>query len=141
MIRLRHRCGLSFKGEVTRTQQHLKKFVDVNYMISRALAGDSSVYRHGFSADVTSFPEDYQEVLNVQIRAREAYLALPQPVRDRYPTAEAFYRACGDSSEQDNLRRLGLLIPDSGKPAPVEVKVVSESPKVVNETPKVEAHA
>ena len=141
MFRNRHNggsCGLSFKGEVTRTQQHLKKFTDVNFMMERALAGDTSVYRRGFSADISRLPDDMQSVLNVQIRARESYEALPDAVRKQYPTPELFFAACNDPEQKDNLAKLGLLKPEVVT-SPVEVKIVN--PESVNKETNSEAHA
>lgn len=129
-VRPRHACdvGLSFEGQATKTQQHLKKFTDINFMMQRAVAGDSSVFRRGFSGDFTVIPEDFQQILNIQTRARESYESLPNEVKRQYPSAEAFFAACHNPSEKDNLLRLGILKP-AAEPdkSPVLVQVVNES--------------
>lgn len=97
-------------NEPTKTQTHLVKFADINYMIERACAGDSSVYRHGSFLDVSDSPDSLQDFLNVQRRAIESYESLPDSVRRRYTSPESFYAAANDSTQRDEFARLGLII-------------------------------
>lgn len=91
------------------SQNHLKKFTDVNYMIQRAIAGDASVFRAAFSADVSEFPESMHELLNAACRGRDAFLSLPSEVRQHYPTADAFVAALHNPAERDMLVKLGVF--------------------------------
>lgn len=117
--------GLSFDGQSTCTQQHLAKMTDVNAMLERALRGDTSVFRRGMPiVDATTVPSELQEVLNGQIKARNAYYALPPAVREAYPTPEAFFNACHDKTQIEKLRELGL-VEKPAEDAPVRVEVVT----------------
>lgn len=115
--------GLACK-DVTKTQSHLVKFTDINYMIQRACAGDSSVYRNGSFVDVADSPESLQDFLNTQRRAVEAYESLPESVRRRYTSPESFYAAANDDSQRDEFARLGLLINRTPEKA-IKVEVVT----------------
>lgn len=128
-------CGLRFT-QPTKCQAHLAKMCDVNYMISRAVQGDSSVYRHGFNADVSNMPEDMQGYMNAIVRGREAYEALPAAVRSVYPSAEVFMAALSDPSEKERLLKLGVLNEVKAE-EPLAVRVIPEG----NEPPKGEAQS
>lgn len=112
MYRKNHRpCGgLSFEGQVTRTQSHLAKQTSVQYMLERCLRGDTSVLNNrpnlGNALDV---PDDLQSLLNKQLEARRAYEELPIEVRNAYPTPQAFFNACHDKTQIEKLRQLGLV--------------------------------
>lgn len=133
------RSSLSFAGQATKTQQHLKKFTDINYMIQRALGGDSSVYRPGgVSADISQVPDDLQEILNLQIRARDSYENLSADVRKKYPTPEDFFAACHDPEQRDALVKLGVINPPQAS-EPVEVKIVNQSQSVQTDVSSTDA--
>lgn len=117
------RKGLAF-DEPTKTQVHLRKFADINYMIERALGGDSSVYRRGSFVDVSGSPEDFQDFLNIQRKALEAYESLPVNVRARYTTPEAFFAAANNEESRAEFARLGLLINRTPE-GPVMVQIVT----------------
>lgn len=129
-------CGLVFT-QPTKCQQHLSKMCDINNMIARAIAGDTSVIRRGSYADVSQMPDDIQEVLNIGNRAREAYEALPADLRAVYPSPDVFLAALGNPEERKRLERFGIINPPEPPPAPIAVKVIPEG----NEGPKPEAHS
>lgn len=129
-------CGLRF-SQPTKCQQHLSKMTDVSQMIARAIAGDSSVYRHGVNADLTGVPDDVQETLNIGVRAREAYEALAPEVRAAYPSPDAFLAALRNPSERDRLEKFGIVQPPPKADEPIAVRVIPEG----NEAPKAEAHS
>lgn len=114
--------GLTFGP--SKTQAHLAKFCDINTMISRAIAGDSTVYRKGSYMDVSVLPETMADMLNAQIKAREAFEALPEEVRKRYNTPELFYQAALDPEQRQEFVKLGLAFV-AKEDGPVEVKVVN----------------
>nr|CAI9750463.1 virion structural protein [Microvirus sp.] len=129
-------CGLVF-SQPTKCQQHLSKMCDVNNMIARAIAGDTSVIRRGTYFDVSQMPDDMQEVLNIGNRAREAFEALPADLRVVYPSPDVFLAALGNPEERKRLEKFGIINPPEPPPAPVAVKVIPEG----NEDPKSEAHS
>lgn len=129
-------CGLVFT-QPTKCQQHLSKMCDINNMIARAVAGDTSVIRRGSYVDVSHMPDDMQEVLNIGNRAREAYEALPADLRAAYPSPDVFLAALGNPDERKRLEKFGIVNPPEPPPAPVAVKVIPEG----NEGPKPEAHS
>jgi hypothetical protein len=110
---------------------------DINNMIARAIAGDTSVIRRGGYVDVSHMPDDMQEVLNIGNRAREAYEALPADLRAVYPSPDVFLAALGDPEERKRLEKFGIINPPEPPPAPIAVKVIPEG----NEDPKSEAHS
>lgn len=129
-------CGLVFT-QPTKCQQHLSKMCDINNMIARAIAGDTSVIRRGSYVDVSQMPDDMQEVLNIGNRAREAYEALPADLRAVYPSPDVFLAALGDPEERKRLEKFGIINPPEPPPAPIAVKVIPEG----NEGTKPEAHS
>ena len=129
-------CGLVFT-QPTKCQQHLSKMCDINTMISRAIAGDTSVFRRGEYADVSRMPDEVQEVLNIGNRAREAFEALPAELRAVYPSPDVFLAALGNPDERKRLEKFGIVNPPEPPPAPISVKVIPEG----NEAPKAEAHS
>lgn len=129
-------CGLVFH-QPTKCQQHLSKMCDINTMISRAIAGDTSVIRRGSYVDVSQMPDDMQEVLNIGNRAREAYEALPAELRAVYPSPDVFLAALGKPEERKRLEKFGIINPPEPPPAPIAVKVIPEG----NKDTKSEAHS
>lgn len=129
-------CGLVFT-QPTKCQQHLSKMCDINNMIARAIAGDTSVVRRGSYVDASQMPDDMQEVLNIGNRAREAYEALPADLRAVYPSPDVFLAALGNPEERKRLEKFGIINPPEPPPAPIAVKVIPEG----NEDPKSEAHS
>lgn len=121
-------CGLVFT-QPTKCQQHLSKMCDINNMIARAIAGDTSVIRRGGYADVSQVPDDMQEVLNIGNRAREAYEALPADLRAVYPSPDVFLAALGNPDERKRLEKFGIINPPEPPPAPIAVKVIPEGDK------------
>lgn len=128
-------CALTFERP-SLCQKHLGKFTDVNYMIQRAISGDTSVFRHSFSADVSEVPDDMQSLLNAACRGKEAFDSLPDEVRAFYPTVDAFLSALSNPDEKERLTKLGIFkAPEVVEP--VSVRVIPEG----NEPSKGDAHA
>jgi hypothetical protein len=115
-------------------QAQFKSMCDVNNIVRRAFAGDPTVFRPGRPyADVSSAPESLHEALQKQVDARNAYEALPEEVRAKYPTPDAYFAACHDPSQLETLRELGIVNPEVKETA-VKVEVVNpEPPKTVTE--------
>lgn len=115
--------GLAGFG-TSKAQAHLAKFCDINTMVSRALAGDTSVFRRGDYLDCSRLPESMQDMLNHQIAAKQAYDSLPEDVRKRYSSPELFLEACENPENAADFVKLGLAFerkPDQ----PLTVRVVN----------------
>lgn len=110
--------------EPTKCQQHLAKFQDINNMVQRYLAGDTSVLRKGTYGDFSKAPESLQEALNAQRAAIEAYESLPDSVRARYTSPEVFYRAALDPEQRQDFVKLGLAF-DIKPDEPIQVHVIN----------------
>lgn len=108
----------------TRTQQNFKAECDINYMLRKfgvaGLPAGARIPEYGDFSGIT----DYHSAINAVIDARMAFDALPSAVRKRFGNdAGAFVEFCSDSSNREELERMGLLDPQR----PVEaVSSVSE---------------
>lgn len=113
-------------------QPQYKSMCDVNNIVRRAFAGDPTVFRPGRPfADVSSAPDSLHDALQIQVEARNAYDALPDAVREKYPTPEAYFVACHDPSQVETLRELGVVNPEVTE-TPVKVQVINpNSPQTV----------
>lgn len=118
--------GVECKGS-SRTQPQFRQICDINNIVKRAFAGDATVYRKAGYADLTNTPSDLHDALQQGVDARNAYDALPDAVKAAYPTPEAYYAACHDDKQIENLRKLGVV--DTPLPeTPIEVRVVNDKP-------------
>lgn len=106
-----------------RVQPQFRELCNINNIVQRALRGDATVYRKAQYADITDSPDSLHAALQAGIAARNAYDALPESVRAAYPTPEAFFAACHDEKQVENLRRLGVCdTPVEETPIEVVVK-------------------
>ena len=106
-----------------RVQPQFRELCNINNIVQRAIRGDATVYRKAQFADITSTPDSLHAALQAGVNARNAYDALPDAVRAAYPTPEAFFAACHDENQLDNLRRLGVCeTPVEDTPIEVVVK-------------------
>ena len=105
-----------------RVQPQFRELCNINNIVQRALRGDATVYRKAQYADISQSPDSLHAALQAGINARNAYDALPESVRAAYPTPEAFFNACHDAQQVENLRRLGVCdTPIDDKPIEVVV--------------------
>lgn len=108
----------------TLTEQHWKKHQDVNNIVARCLRGDySGLKKFGVNTDISAAPSSLQEYLNQRISAEQAFDALPEVVKAKFPTPADMVRACGDESSRADFEKLGLLAPVV-KDEPVKVEIV-----------------
>ena len=115
----------------SKCQKHLAKFCDINTMIQRAIGGDTSVFRHGSYVDLSKVPDNMQEMLNSQCRARDAYELLPAEIRMRFPSPQAFLDALSNPDRKQELLKLGVLIENMPN-EPIKVSVVNPVEKPVS---------
>lgn len=125
----KERSGIKCRrSDYNPVQPQYKSMCDVNNIVRRAFAGDPTVFRPGHPfADVSAAPESLHEALQIQVDARNAYDALPDSVREKYPTPEAFFAACHDPSQVETLRDLGIVIPEQEE-TPVKVQIINPAP-------------
>lgn len=57
---------------------------DIAYLVSRLMAGDTSVTRDKFFGDFSKMPESYQEILQLRIDAEKHFMELPLDVRSKF---------------------------------------------------------
>ena len=74
--------GLSF-SKPSKCQKHLAKMCDIRTMISRALAGDSSVYSRGVYVDVSNQPNELQDCLNAINHVQTYQQEQPKRLREK----------------------------------------------------------
>lgn len=115
-------CGES------RTEQHWKKYADIDNIIKRALGGDTSVYRSGGrNADISDMPDNLQDALNQQISAASLFDALTDDAKRHFGNPEGLLRALENPAEAENFVKLGLAeVP--AEPDTVKVEVVNSNP-------------
>lgn len=112
--------GVVFEGE-SLTQQEYKADCDVNTMIRRAIAGDSTVFRHPVYMDVLNAPDSGMDVANRLADARTIWHDMPDNVRATYGSPEALLAAIDRQIEAEKA--------PAQKPVekkPVENKSVAE---------------
>lgn len=113
-----HRRRVSLDtGDVTVTKQNHKDECDIHNILRQY--SRTGVIEH-IAKGKASFGElpdalDYQEALNIQLQAADAFQQLPASVRDSFRNDPGlFLAAFADPSQEARLRDLGLLKP---KPA------------------------
>lgn len=98
-------------------KQSMKDQCDINFIMGRYLRSgniDWLAKHDGKYADVQ--PQTFHEAMNVVAKAKEMFQELPAAVRKRFGhSPQAFLEFMHDSSNIDEMRKLGLA-----KPAPVE---------------------
>lgn len=86
--------GVDFKDSPSLVQPQFKESQDINNLIRRYLGGDADAIRAVNYADVTSLPDDFQDVQNRIARANTTWHDMPENIRQTYGTPEAFLAAC-----------------------------------------------
>lgn len=121
-----------------RTKQAFKDECDINRIMSRYISTGvlDFVNRHAPQyGDVTGY--DFMEAQLIVANARSMFEELPATVRDRFDNDPAlFLDFVADDKNRDEARELGLLRPDSPKPA-----TQPEPPTPIVEAPKATPNA
>lgn len=105
-------------GKVSFVQQHAKDECDVNTIMRRfeetgQLPG---LIRGNPEYGDFSDPVDYQEALNITIKASEQFEALPAAARKRFDNnPKNFLEFCGNAANKEEMAELGLLSEDATK--------------------------
>lgn len=100
------------EGE-SQTQQQFKDECDVNLQMQKYMKTGQFTHlskSRGFYADMTVFPKDYQDALEIVRGADQAFENLPSDLRSRFDNdPQKLIEFLGDSSNRDEAVNLGLL--------------------------------
>lgn len=100
----------------SKTSQEFREDADINVLMARYVkTGVLPVHtdRQPFYVDADALPS-FQTMQNVLIEAREAFMALPSRVRERFMNDPArFVEFATDEKNIDELRSMGLLSPEA----------------------------
>lgn len=103
---------------------------DINTIVRRfgltgQLPSDVRAPQYGDFTEVT----DYQTAMNAVLEAEASFMAMPADVRSRFENDPGrFVDFCSNPDNRDEMKKLGLLVPEKVPPAPVEVRVVVDPP-------------
>lgn len=102
--------GVSFSNSPSRTQQHMKNETDINFLVNRFIkTGYPPVPPMPSGAEFNEV-FDFQTAMNVVVRARESFNALPSRVRARFSNDPAQLMAfVSDESNRSEAIKLGLI--------------------------------
>ena len=123
-------AGLSFKGELSRTQQSHAKGTDVNEIVRQFKV--TGVVPQGVRRPTYGDFEhigDYRDAMDAMIAAQRSFMAMPAKVRERFNNDPGeFVAFCSDEKNLPELRKLGLAVPEAPKPRPLDVNVINPAP-------------
>lgn len=123
-------AGLSFEGQTSRTIQSHAKGTDVNE-IMRAFKVTGVLPQGVRRPTFGDFEHigDYREAMDAMISARNSFLAMPAKVRERFNNDPSeFVAFCSDDKNLEEMRKLGLAVPEAPKPEPLDVRVIADPP-------------
>lgn len=124
-------------GKVTRpptmAKQEFRNECDINNILKQfsatgmlnhvALNAASGVY-----TDLPE-PEEFQDSLHQVEEARRSFASLPSRVRARFDNEPVqFLEFMADPANLDEMKAMGLLVPDKVEPPPQKVEIVNPSP-------------
>lgn len=91
--------------------QTFKESTDMSYIISRLANGDTSVIRSGSSfGDFTNVPNNYAELLQLQIDAKKLYDSLPVEIKKQFDNdVNKFFASAGT---QDWFMKMKDVLPE-----------------------------
>lgn len=115
-------------------QQHQAEEADINTIVRRfGLTGQLPVIPYPPTYADFDGVFDYHEAQNLIRQAQESFMALPAEVRTRFDNdAGKFVAYCSEAGHEDELRKLGLLVPSATDSA----LEGSGSPDPASTTPK-----
>lgn len=123
-------AGLSFVGETSRTVQSHAKGTDVNDIVRQFKV--TGVVPQGVRRPTYGDFEhigDYRDAMDAMIAAQKSFLAMPAKVRERFNNDPSeFVEFCSDDKNLDEMRKLGLAVPEAPKAEPLDVRVIADPP-------------
>lgn len=116
-------------GEKYLVEQSHKAEVDINQIVKRhggrveLIAATQNIQQMRFDDNPTN---DFQEMMTMMIKGREAFESLPSEVRNHFGNDPAEYMDFVRNPENEpQLRDWGLMNPPEPDPVPVQVEVVN----------------
>lgn len=98
--------------EVGRTMKEYQKSCDIKYIIERYLkTGNKTILHQNPIYDDFSNVVDYQEALNIAIRAKEQFSQLPSKLRNQFENDPAKFLEFVETASDDDLRAVSLIPP------------------------------
>lgn len=121
--------GLDCSDSPSLTVQSEKEDADINTIVRRF--GITGTVPAGLAVPTYQDFEgifDFQSALNAVIEAEKLFNALPADVRSRFQNdPQKYVEFCSDSKNIDEMRKLGLAIPEKMPDAPMRVEVVNKA--------------
>lgn len=120
---------IDFSGSPSLCQSQFKEQQDINNMIARLARGDTSVLKQtGFYYDISNIPDNLQDALSMQLRARDIWhYEGNADIRQRFVSPENLIDFLADERNRDEAVKLGLI-----KEVPLPVNVTTEGSAVSN---------
>ena len=117
------------EDEEVLTEQHHKKEVDINEIVRRN-AGNMELITKVQALQNFQFDDvtnnDFQEMMNQMLVAKEAFTSVPSEIRKRFGNdPAAFMDFVHDKENKQQLIDWGLANPPAPEPAPQKVEVVN----------------
>lgn len=109
----RYRVSLSFEGQVSMTEQSHKDACDINSVLRRYDQTGLLTHVNQAKALYGDFTEtnEYQDSLNLVIRAQNSFAELPSSLRKRFGNDPgAFFEFVTNPDNVDEMVKLGLAV-------------------------------
>lgn len=119
--------AINFEKARDRTQQSQAEETDINNIVRRFKV--TGLLPQGVRRPTYGDFEgvsDFRTAMDAIIAAEKAFMAMPSDVRSRFGNDPAlFVEFCSDDKNLDEMRKMGLAVPERKKPDPVEVRVMN----------------
>lgn len=127
-------------GSVSRTKQSFAKECDINHIMSRYEKTGLIAHVNRVQGQYGDFagPPDYQEAMNMVVRAGDMFMSLPAKVRARFGNDPGEFLAfVTDAANAEEVVKLGLaVVREPEKPVEVVVKEMPSAPVSVKDEVK-----
>lgn len=135
----RRRVAIFFT-DPSRAQQHCAEDMDINNIMNKYRNGGGilpSLIRQDAKYGDFSDATDYQESMNIVLKAQEQFAALSAETRDFFQNdPEKFLAFANNPKNGDALVKMGLATPKAKKPAQCEPREPGTPPDNNNQPPK-----
>jgi len=114
--------GISFKDSPSRTKQSFKEEANINNIMHQYIqTGVMPSGRHQLQFGDFTSPDQYADLLNRVLEARQDFDTLPSDIRDRFANSpEQLIKFMSNPDNEAEAIKLGLIPDPNPDPAPVE---------------------
>lgn len=121
------RVAVVLEAKGGRTKQSMRDECDINNILRKYVKTGTIAHGNRFRGSYGEFPSmDFRDALHKIMEAEAMFQELPAMVRRRFQNDPAnFLEFVQDSSNEEEMRKLGLLKPKAEDPAPMRVEVVN----------------